>query len=847
MNEDKANAHAGMPFCGVSRFVVPVSCWYGQQPFRGVGRLRLSFIGIAEPHLDKCIDSRLFCIHKIWQKSLQNRVNSKGVNYMEAVMAWNKIGNLAALSLALIFAACGGDSGSNASNEEPGSSTSTKSGTSTTPTSQDNLNYSGMTYKTFEGLVAEQPCELSLNLTIAHVSSTNEDYLCSQESSSGTWSWQPYQGGNGTVKGENGRIYETFTDSRDGHVYKMVTIGTQTWMAENLDFASDSSFCYVNWETGLDECGLHNRGRFYMWSAAVDSAGIYSNDAKGCGSSGSKKAVKYGEDCTPVYPMRGVCPQGWHLPDTTEWRTLFNYTGCAPSSNRSKCDLLAKEKDHLESLDAYGFSALRLSYLEFRNVSEGTAAGFWASTIGWSSQNAQGLHYVEIFEKFQDIVTPSGTFSPRIKRPVRCIKNAGESQSGITSSSSRNVQSSSSAIIPASSTSIPLDGDFFVDDRDGKAYKIVTIGSQTWMAQNLNYDEKNSYCYGNIDENCSKYGRLYYGTNHCPAGWHLPTIDEWNALIDFVGGVSVAGKILKSASGWNEFGNGTDAYEFSALPAGWYYARQSFSGIGDGAVFMADTVKNDSMSVHYVSISGEKDGVSFSGLNKKYMDLPTGTSIRCLKGSSAVNINANSSSSSKNTISSSSFANGSYACGNLWCGKNLDYNVNLGDGSYASWFDYAEDFGSITYPVSKTTTMKPVIDACKGICGHFENLDVSSFSGVGFPVSEDGVSSTNISSWQGVCVSYKSDKQISLRISFGDEDDWRIYGYATPEVSLPKSSTVITKDFSWSQFAQPAWAYEGKISGTEAVKKAVSIRFEIGGEGSGDFAIYSVGKSGSCK
>ena len=63
MNEDKANAHAGMPFCGVSRFVVPVLCWYGQQPFRGVGRLRLSFIGIAEPHLDKCIDSRLFCIH----------------------------------------------------------------------------------------------------------------------------------------------------------------------------------------------------------------------------------------------------------------------------------------------------------------------------------------------------------------------------------------------------------------------------------------------------------------------------------------------------------------------------------------------------------------------------------------------------------------------------------------------------------------------------------------------------------------------------------------------------------------------------------------------------------------
>ena len=86
-----------------------------------------------------------------------------------------------------------------------------------------------------------------------------------------------------------------------------------------------------------------------------------------------------------------------------------------------------------------------------------------------------------------------------------------------------------------------------------------------------------------------------------------------------------------------------------------------------------------------------------------------------------------------------------------------------------------------------------------------------------------------------------------MRISFGDDDDWRLYGYATPEVSLPKSAAIATENFAWTQFKQPAWAKEAKISGTEAVKKAVSIRFEIGGTGSGDFAIYSVGKAGSCK
>ena len=257
-----------------------------------------------------------------------------------------------------------------------------------------------------------------------------------------------------------------------------------------------------------------------------------------------------------------------------------------------------------------------------------------------------------------DAALKEGTWQPYLDGP--CSDKESEfskvSSSSKLPTSSSVVKSSSSLFMSSSSDVHETDGEYFVDDRDGQAYKIVTIGSQIWMAQNLNYDEKNSYCYGNKDENCSQYGRLYYGTNHCPAGWHLPTIDEWNVLIGFVGGASVAGKMLKSASGWNEFGNGIDAYEFSALPAGSAYAgaSNSFSGIGDAAVFMADTVKNDSMSVHYLSISGEKDGVSFWGLNKKYMDIPSGTSIRCLKGNSAVDVGKTSASSSSVVPRSSS-------------------------------------------------------------------------------------------------------------------------------------------------------------------------------------------------
>jgi uncharacterized protein (TIGR02145 family) len=113
------------------------------------------------------------------------------------------------------------------------------------------------------------------------------------------------------------------------------------------------------------------------------------------------------------------------------------------------------------------------------------------------------------------------------------------------------------------------------DARDKKTYKTVKIGKQTWMAENLNYDEKGSKCYENNDSFCKGYGRLYDWTaakTACPKGWHLPSKSEYEALDKFVGGEKVAGKKLKAKSGWNEndgkSGNGTDEFGFSALPGG---------------------------------------------------------------------------------------------------------------------------------------------------------------------------------------------------------------------------------------------------------------------------------------
>jgi len=110
------------------------------------------------------------------------------------------------------------------------------------------------------------------------------------------------------------------------------------------------------------------------------------------------------------------------------------------------------------------------------------------------------------------------------------------------------------------------------DSRDGQKYKTVKIGNQVWMAENLRFKIGDSWCYDNSEDNCAKYGRLYdwnMAKIACPKGWHLPSKDEWTELVTVVGS-ETGGKKLKSTSGWNKNGNGTDEFGFSALPGGYY-------------------------------------------------------------------------------------------------------------------------------------------------------------------------------------------------------------------------------------------------------------------------------------
>ena len=119
---------------------------------------------------------------------------------------------------------------------------------------------------------------------------------------------------------------------------------------------------------------------------------------------------------------------------------------------------------------------------------------------------------------------------------------------------------------------------------------------------------------------------------------------------------------------------------------------------------------------------------------------------------------------------------------------------------------------------------------------------------VGFALSEDGITEKDVSSWEGICMTYESSANVTLEIGLDERLEATVYTYALPFASLPKTiSERQTVDISWSDFKEPGWGAE-HISGTEAVKKATKIRFKIQAKTgtSGDFAIYTIGRLGTC-
>lgn len=175
-------------------------------------------------------------------------------------------------------------------------------------------------------------------------------------------------------------------------------------------------------------------------------------------------------------------------------------------------------------------------------------------------------------------------------------------------------------------SSAPKKAGILKDVRDGQTYKTVKIGSQVWMAENLNYEMQDSYCYQGYESNCYVYGRLYewdVARKSCPRGWHLPSKAEFEKLFKFVGGQSKANSKLKSKNGWNRNGNGLDVFGFSALPAGYRDGEGKYDDEGFHTYFWSST---EGGSGAYYMLLAFYDKAILDDIYKNYY-FP----VRCLK------------------------------------------------------------------------------------------------------------------------------------------------------------------------------------------------------------------------
>ena len=183
----------------------------------------------------------------------------------------------------------------------------------------------------------------------------------------------------------------------------------------------------------------------------------------------------------------------------------------------------------------------------------------------------------------------------------------------------------------------------------------VTIGTQTWTTKNLDVatfrngdlipevktneeweaageNKQPAWCYyENNTANGTKYGKLYNwyavvdSRGLAPAGWHVPTDEEWTVLSTYLGGEEVAGKKMKSSSGWSENGNGNDSNGFSGFPGGYRYYDGNFHNVGLSGQWWSASESNESYA-WFLNL-----GCYISNLYQDVDAKNTGSSVRCVK------------------------------------------------------------------------------------------------------------------------------------------------------------------------------------------------------------------------
>jgi uncharacterized protein (TIGR02145 family) len=514
----------------------------------------------------------------------------------------------------------------------------------------------------------------------------------------------------GTIYGENIQ-FRTAQGSFpwQGRVYGYVTIGTQTWMNENLAYLPAVS--PLEEESPVDP-------KYYVYDYNGNQVSEAQNTMNYMtyGVLYNRIAALNGAPPSENIPsgVRGICPDGWHVPSRGEFEILITYVGEEAAALKSRYGWTEWGNGDNSS----GFNALPGGYRHYWGFSFiNSTASFWTTTNDnnntpltlqifsytsfWDDENPaamsvrciknkQGQNSPPIadFSISSDIGAPglsvrfNATTSYDSETPISGLlfkwdwnsdgtwdtENNHDSQAVHIFSNSGNytvllqVTDADGAVNTATKMVTIADGSF-TDDRDRNAYVYVRYGTQTWMAENMKYlplintvwessfSEPRYYVNGSwsADPDQAKqypayktYGVLYNreaSKTACPAGWHLPTDDEWIVLEKYLGmsdgdvrlqewrATGNVGKKLKATTGWEYEGNGDNTSRFLARPGGNAYnsGSQSFADPGMTCDFWTSTSQGTTYTMRRRLIY----------LNNAVLRNPepndSGLSIRCVK------------------------------------------------------------------------------------------------------------------------------------------------------------------------------------------------------------------------
>jgi len=291
----------------------------------------------------------------------------------------------------------------------------------------------------------------------------------------------------------------SITDARDGKTYMTVKIGTQNWMAENLAYLP--SVCTSEKTNGC--CGY--------WVYGYEGTKVA--DAKA-----TENYTKYGV-LYNYYTAKDACPSGWHLPSDEEWKSFETYLGMS--------------KEELVKVNCYRGKSISSDL-------------FINGSTNFNVINSGAKSFAGGFNELKNSSFWTSTTDGTASSIIRLIDTSGIYYTGSLRTSGMSVR-----CIEGVSTETKVENTF-LDTRDCKLYKTVKIGTQTWMAENLNYDG------GNYKSN--SYGKYYdykSAVANAPKGWHLPTKEEYITLLKATGTTSTSGdKTQGNSDCWKSLCNG---------------------------------------------------------------------------------------------------------------------------------------------------------------------------------------------------------------------------------------------------------------------------------------------------